>query len=83
MNSLIEAIESMTGTNMPEKYKSNFLNGTDEIDLIRSGLDDMMIDGFQEVKKVFISNTKLSDFRTAAYMVAIDKIAMSYDSIGL
>ena len=83
MNSLIEAIESMTGTNMPEKYKSNFLNGTNEIDLIRSGLDDMMIDGFQEVKKVFISNGKVPDFRTAAYMVAIDKIAMSYDSIGL
>jgi glutamate dehydrogenase (NAD(P)+) len=43
----------------------------------------MMIDGFQEVKKVFISNGKVPDFRTAAYMVAIDKIAMSYDSIGL
>ena len=73
----------MTGTSMPAKYKNNFLEGTNEIDLIRSGLDDMMIDGFQEVKKVFISNKKILDFRTASYMVAIDKIAMSYDSIGL
>ena len=83
MNSLIEAIESMTGTSMPIKYKTNFLEGTNEIDLIRSGLDDMMIDGFQEVKKEFLTNNKISDFRTAAYKVAIEKIAMSYDSIGL
>ena len=83
LNNLIEAIESMTGNTMPAKYKSNFLDGVDEIDLIRSGLDDMMIDGFQEVKKEFISNEKILDFRTAAYKVAIEKIAMSYDSIGL
>jgi glutamate dehydrogenase (NAD(P)+) len=73
----------MTGTSMPIKYKTNFLEGTNEIDLIRSGLDDMMIDGFQEVKKEFLTNNKISDFRTAAYKVAIEKIAMSYDSIGL
>ena len=73
----------MTGNTMPAKYKSNFLDGVDEIDLIRSGLDDMMIDGFQEVKKEFIDNEKILDFRTAAYKVAIEKIAMSYDSIGL
>ena len=68
---------------MPKKYKSELLNGVNEIDLVRSGLDDMMIDGFQEVKKEFISNEKINDFRTAAYKVAIEKIAMSYDSIGL
>ena len=82
-NTLIEGIESMTGKTMPQEFKSNFLNGVDEIDLIRSGLDDMMIDGFQEVKKEFMSNDKITDFRTAAYKVAIEKIAMSYDSIGL
>jgi glutamate dehydrogenase (NAD(P)+) len=43
----------------------------------------MMIDGFQEVKKEFVENKKIQDFRTAAYKVAIEKIAMSYDSIGL
>ena len=79
---LIEAIEAMTGKSMPKKYKTNFLDGIEEIDLIRSGLDDMMIDGFQEVKKAFTLK-KVSDFRTAAYLVAIEKIAMAYDSIGL
>jgi glutamate dehydrogenase (NAD(P)+) len=83
LNNLIEAIEAMTGTTMPNKYKENFMDGIEEIDLIRSGLDDMMIDGFQQVKEEFISNNKITDFRTAAFKVAIEKIAMAYDSIGL
>jgi glutamate dehydrogenase (NAD(P)+) len=81
-NTIIEAIETMTGKEMPAKFKSNFMDGIDEIDLIRSGLDDMMIDGFREVKKEYLQ-MKSPDFRTAAYKVAIEKIAMSYDSIGL
>ena len=83
LNNLIEAIESMTGTTMPNKYKENFMDGIEEIDLIRSGLDDMMIDGFQQVKDEFVTNEKITDFRTAAFKVAIEKIAMAYDSIGL
>jgi glutamate dehydrogenase (NAD(P)+) len=83
LNNLIEAIEEMTGTSMPKKYKANFINGIEEIDLVRSGLDDMMIDGFQSVKKEFIENEKITDFRTAAFKVAIEKIALSYDFIGL
>lgn len=43
---------------MPLKYKENFLKGIEEIDLVRSGLDDMMIDGFQEVKKPIFQITK-------------------------
>ena len=83
INNLIEAIEAMTGKSMPKKYKASFMNGIEEIDLIRSGLDDMMIDGFQSVKKAFIETDKITDFRTAAYKVAIEKIALSYDFIGL
>jgi len=83
LNNLIEAIESMTGKTMPAKYKTNFHDGIEEIDLIRSGLDDMMIDGFQSVKKEFIENDKITDFRTAAFKAAIEKIALSYDFIGL
>ena len=83
LNNLIAAIESMTGKSMPKKYKDNFMDGIEEIDLIRSGLDDMMIDGFQSVKKEFLETKNIPDFRTAAFKVAIEKIAMSYDSIGL
>ena len=83
LNNLVEAIEAMTGKSMPKQYKEKFADGIEEIDLIRSGLDDMMIDGFQSVKKEFLENKKIPDFRTAAYKAAIEKIALSYDFIGL
>ena len=83
LNNLVEAIEAMTGKPMPKQYKEKFADGIEEIDLIRSGLDDMMIDGFQSVKKEFLENEKIPDFRTAAYKAAIEKIALSYDFIGL
>jgi len=82
-NNLVEAIEAMTGKSMPKQFKEKFADGIEEIDLIRSGLDDMMIDGFQSVKKEFLENEKIPDFRTAAYKAAIEKIALSYDFIGL
>ena len=44
---------------MPAKYKTNFHDGIEEIDLIRSGLDDMMIDGFQSVKKNLLNSSEL------------------------
>ena len=78
---LIKAIEGMTGKEMPAEYKSDFYHGVNEIDLVRSGLDDMMIDGFQQVKN--ISNKNDIDFRTAAFKLAIEKIATTYDYIGL
>ena len=83
LNNLVEAIEAMTGKSMPKQYKEKFADGIEEIDLIRSGLDDMMIDGFQSVKKEFLENEKIPDFRTAAYKAAIEKIALSYNFIGL
>ncbi len=83
LSNLVEAIEAMTGKSMPKQYKEKFADGIEEIDLIRSGLDDMMIDGFQSVKKEFLENEKIPDFRTAAYKAAIEKIALSYDFIGL
>ena len=48
-----------------------------------SYVDTFMIDGFQNVKKEFLKTDKIPDFRTAAFKAAIEKIALSYDFIGL
>ena len=72
----------MTGKEMPEKFKEQFIEGANEIDLVRSGLDDMMREAYQKVRHSMIENN-ISNLRTAAYKVALDRIAISYDSIGL
>ena len=79
---LISAIETMTGKEMPEKFKEQFIEGANEIDLVRSGLDDMMREAYQKVRQSMIEND-IPNLRTAAYKVALDRIATSYDSIGL
>ena len=81
-NTLISAIETMTGKEMPEKFKIKFIEGANEIDLVRSGLDDMMREAYQKVRQNMIENN-IPNLRTAAYKVALDRIALSYDSIGL
>ena len=81
-DTLISAIETMTGKEMPEKFKEEFIEGANEIDLVRSGLDDMMREAFQKVRQSMIEND-IPNLRTAAYKVALDRIAKSYDSIGL
>ena len=75
-------LETMTGKDMPEKFKEQFIEGANEIDLVRSGLDDMMREAYQKVRQSMIEN-KIHNLRTAAYKVALDRIAISYDTIGL
>ena len=81
-DTLISAIETMTGKEMPEKFKEQFIEGANEIDLVRSGLDDMMREAYQKIRESMIAND-IPNLRTAAYKVALDRIAESYDSIGL
>ena len=81
-NTLISAIETMTGKVMPEKFKKQFIEGANEIDLVRSGLDDMIREAYQKIRKNLIEEN-IQDLRTAAYKTAIDRIALSYESIGL
>ena len=81
-NTLISAIETMTGKVMPEKFKKQFIEGANEIDLVRSGLDDMIREAYQKVR-INLIEENIQDLRTAAYKTAIDRIALSYESIGL
>jgi len=82
MKTLIDAVETMTGKSMPDKFKDQFTNGVEEIDLIRSGLDDMICDAYRKVRNAMIEHN-IPDLRTAAFKTALDKIAISYETIGL
>ncbi|MED5312280.1 MAG: Glu/Leu/Phe/Val dehydrogenase dimerization domain-containing protein, partial [Pseudomonadota bacterium] len=63
---------------LSESFRDEFKAGANEIDLVRSGLDDTMRKALQEMLAVLQEKDGVSDFRTAAYLVAIEKIAESY-----
>lgn len=80
---LISAMESLTDATVPEWMKNEIVRGADELDLVRSGLDDSMRNAYQELSDTLRNNPKVEDLRTAAYVVAIDKISRSYYDIGV
>ncbi len=79
----LSAMENLTGKAVPDLVYAELARGADELDLVRSGLDDTMRVAYQELKETFLSNNKVTDLRTAAYVVAIDKISRSYYDIGV
>ena len=79
---MIKAIEQ-TGKKVSEALIEKLSQGASEIDLVRSGLDDTMRKTFQEVCERFWSNDKITDYRTAAMVLAIEKIYTSYRTMGI
>ncbi len=81
----LERISADTGTNfeLAKGFKEAFLHGADELDLVRSGLDDTMREAFGKMREVWMANSRVEDLRTAAYVVAIRRVSNVYGSLGL
>jgi glutamate dehydrogenase (NAD(P)+) len=77
------ALESLTGQELEDPLRKSIVRGASELDLVRSGLDDTMRMAFQDIRDVMKNNENITDFRTAAFALAINKIAESYYDLGL
>ncbi|WP_037307684.1 Glu/Leu/Phe/Val family dehydrogenase [Ruegeria halocynthiae] len=68
---------------MSPNFKAKYLKGADELELVRSGLDDTMRVAYQSMREVWHGRADVGDLRTAAYIVAIDRVSKSYRAKGL
>ena len=64
-------------------FKERYLRGADELELVRSGLDDTMRAAYQSMREVWWEHDKVSDLRTAAFLVSIGRVAKSYQAKGI
>ena len=80
---LIAGVESMTGKPFPETDRNAVLSGATEINLVRSGLEDTMRGAYDAISETWNHKDNVPDLRTAAMMIAVDRIAHSYISIGI
>lgn len=80
---MVDAIEAMTGATFPEDKLARIIEGPTELDLVRSGLDDVMREGYQVISAKWNSDRRIPDLRTAAMMIAIERIRDSYSSLGI
>ncbi len=65
------------------EFKTQYLRGAGELELVRSGLDDTMRNAYQQISENWKSNKDIEDLRTSAYVLAIQKIADSYRAQGI
>ena len=83
MLNMVNAIENMVGNPFPQDVLKEIIDGPTELDLVRSGLDDVMREGYQVISERWHSDKRVPDLRTAAMMIALERIASSYESLGL
>jgi glutamate dehydrogenase (NAD(P)+) len=75
--------DSGVGWQLSPNFKEKYLRGAGELELVRSGLDDTMQTAYQSMAQVWHGRDDVDDLRTAAYLVAIGKVASSYRAKGL
>ena len=82
---VISAIEMMTNRSAPDWLRESLTRGTQEIDLVRSALDDSMRLAFQEIRETreIEGNDVPMDYRTAAYLIALRKVIRARMDLGL
>jgi len=81
--SLIDALANQNGLTFNDRFKSEYIEGADEIDLVRAGLDDTMRTAYVNIKTILENKPELGDLRTSAFYSVINNIALHYKSIGL
>ncbi|MER8868162.1 Glu/Leu/Phe/Val dehydrogenase [Mesorhizobium sp. M0751] len=77
------ALEHMTGKEFPADMRDEFLEGGAEIDLVRSGLEDVMRSTWARIADLMEEQPELGDYRTAAYVASIRQVADAYEAIGI
>lgn len=68
---------------MTPDFKQKYLRGADELELVRSGLDDTMRTAYQSMSQMWHSRDDVTDLRTAGFLVAINRVAESYRAKGI
>lgn len=80
---IVNMLENVTGQEIDEEFSNHVRRGADEIDLVRSGLDDTMQKGYQQIHEKFWANDQVKDLKTAAFSIAIEKVSRTLLEMGV
>lgn len=80
---IISQIEELTTKKVSERERQFIVHGPEEVDLVHSGLEETMITATREIIDEWKRNPQIPDMRTAAYVVAINKVGTSYAELGI
>jgi len=80
---LVDFVLKATGGTISKREREFLTKGADEIDLVRSGLEETMISAYKEIRAIWKRRKTVKDLRTAAFLVSLNKIADDYISMGI
>ncbi|MDX2000977.1 MAG: Glu/Leu/Phe/Val dehydrogenase [Chitinophagales bacterium] len=82
-NNIISFVEKVTKQKANSIERKSIVKGADEIDIVNSGLEETMIYAYRPIREIWKRNRAIKDLRTAAFVVAINKIADAYLAMGI
>ncbi|MFN8319157.1 MAG: Glu/Leu/Phe/Val dehydrogenase [Saprospiraceae bacterium] len=82
-SNLLATMEKMTGKSISQRERTFLTRGADEVDLVRSGLEETMINSYDQIMEYFNRYKRIEDLRTAAFSCALDKVANDYLTLGV
>ncbi len=80
---VMKTVERVSGKEIAHQELKTIARGADEIDLVDSGLEETMVNAYGQIRETLRSTPKIGDLRTAAFVNAINKIAVSYMELGI
>ena len=79
---LVNLIETNTGKSVGAREKHILTTGASELDLVRSGLEDTMVNSYEKIREIY-KRKKLDNLRTAAFVYSLNQIGESYQELGV
>ena len=83
LRTLVEAVNRKTDRRFDAAEVAEIVRGPSEEDLVNSGLEETMIHAYHQIREVQKKYGERADLRTAAFINAIDKIALCYGDLGI
>ena len=83
LTNMVSMVERLTGHNVGGKEKNMLTHGADEIDLVRSGLEDTMVNAYDQIREIYKRKKNIEDLRSAAFVCALNKISGDYVRLGI
>ena len=78
---IVRALANSMNIDIPAEEMLALTAGADEVDLVNSGLEETMATSYQEIREIALN--KGTDLRTAAFVNAINKVAVAYAEMGI
>lgn len=79
---LLEQMEELAGVCIPRESRQRLISGPSEQELVFAALDQTMIRAYGQIHRIW-KERKTNDLRTAAFLMAIERVADSYRHHGI